>query len=1493
MFLRKSRSSDALGNAKRSDAQSVRGGDTSKLKQKLNGKRSFRLFKSPKLGMPPEPSPKIVPSPPSQRLGSNGPSGTVHSAQGLGIKHAQGPDAENLSRPSLNYTRPIPHARMYNAQDAMSTSDMFSTSRPPGMGMRLPPSRIESARSAPDFEHMRTADTLSAPHEPMHNQTTTYPAFVKVDALPPSTPAPASEPLPSIPAFPPTEVPLPPPKPSDVYPPQVVHVGPPFVQPAESGTHMATEHQAPDNALASKIRDHPAAQRSWPEYQPEVNYHHNFDTSTSTLDQSVGNISLPVGIAAGGSHLPWTSHNEPIDAPPSSELATAVISPPPQNQELYPDNTRAGTEPNVSSVSETVDAPYSGVGDALVRPYHVSADGSSYRLSTWTMPEQEDSVLSDKPMSGDMKDTLALESASSPNRAKNQQTRTSVRLDNNTIVTAEPSLFDSTSSSQTVPPLDVTKMVSRDSGSFLSQDDVAYGASPVKTAPRASQPPGLLPRVAELQEDQRSLVSPQSVVEPKPEHTIRSTNAQKQLAQHGAPAPLSESVQTSTPVTSQPQLYRVECMLGSHTLVYNDPVLQGMPPKPVAYTYDNWYLEPVPPPTSVQRGPSISAIVAKSPPAQQAYAVPLCLGVFTSHLEHMEEGGYVLDVAVPMELEGPPHVAPSQEPRPVSLSLCLRNAALFSMSSHLVIAATPHRLVAEMTSGSSPGLMQDILLGYRQCFNARRLLDLLLLRMEWAIQKLDDPHIVSTALRVLTYSQSALWHWLRHYYQDDFQNDEALTRRLVQWTADQYARCQFWQIAKAVDAPEKPLVAPHLPVPPITARHAHNEELPATEPQERMQVIYSLVQALVPASLLPPREEKGDEKKESFFLRKSRSLSRMLSNTQSSPRSRRGHSRKFSGMSGTSAGGAGQTPSMRTGSGAWPVPMTSATAVPPPTPPRRVSDEANTSGIGANADGGISTDTSTDMPETKSQIGRSRSMRSLRRMLQRNGASGVSGSDTCNINSFESPPDEDSRGSVRKYEKLVPDEDGDVDMDGDEHDTALQQLEQALSDTPRAEELHSARVREGPFQWIPRHNTSTWKEAQRMSMMTAKEIQPHVPQQARGSVEPAVAPRDSFLLCQRSSTIARQLSGVEREIMSNVKWTELSEAFWDQHTVRQEQWQLEYQEFVALRVREAMGEKEESSRRKCFDGKGIHMLIARFNRTCAWVASHIVKATNLSERVAIVNKFIRIAWHCYRQGNMESLCQIMFGLQSPWVARLQQTWDRVAMWELRAFEALRRFTSPRDQFAFLRYSMREAVESNVPMRRFSKISTPSKPYIPFFGLFVSDLSTIDSLASFVDAAGMPNMMPLYDDQELSQSWDALVNVYRMRMKACIVREFITLQQYQRHATSYPVELPILVEMLQLDTLSAMAIQRYALHESLCYTANHLAARHSHWSPECIPSCMQLHAISLLCAHVVLEWHIEMEGSALSVQVERRAPRKEEESVSSVIYHAFYYCVYCT
>lgn len=809
------------------------------------------------------------------------------------------------------------------------------------------------------------------------------------------------------------------------------------------------------------------------------------------------------------------------------------------------------------------------------------------------------------------------------------------------------------------------------------------------------------------------------------------------------------------PVSALPtdaSYYRVECMLGSHVLVCNDPIVQSKVPKPVAYTYDTWYLEP----SNGQKSANITAIVAASPSNEEALSVPLHLNVFASQLEPASEGPYVLDIATPLELEVP-HTQPlsSNVTRLVPLSTSLRNAALFSMSSHVILAATLRRLVAEMTSGSAPGLLQDVLLGYRPYFSAHRLLELLLQRTEWAIEKLGLPNVAPTAQRVLSQSQLALWHWLLYYYEYDFQKDETLTRRLVQWTHEQNLRLESWPTTE-VDSSWPSTV------------YDGEEHLPR-DLRERMQSIYSLVEILVPETLLPPPEA-ANEKRGTGLLHKTRSISRMLS--LSGGHSRRGHSRKSS--SAAVAAAAHQ-------------------------------DAANMSG-----DTDTSAEATRDVP-FPSQIQRNRSLRGLRSML------------SPRTDQHDDPSEYEPRHSIRKYETLVPDnEDGD---ESTEHDAALKLLEEALGDIPRAEDLHQpaskSRV-DGPFHWIPRYNHTSWKEAQRMSMSMARTTKPpgasaappmsSTPSAADG--EPVLALRDSLLLSQRSSTIARQMGMIERELMASIDWSELSEPSWDQHTVRQEQWQLEYQDYVMFRIRQTMNDEpsegQKDALRQTIHGRGIHMLIARFNRTCAWVASHIVRSNNIQERVAIVNKFIRIAWHCYRQGNMESLCQIMFGLQSPWIARLQQTWEQVSLWELRAFEALRRFTSPREQFAFLRYSMREAIETNIPSRRFSPLTTSSSPYVPFFGQFVSDLSAIDSLASFVDASGMPNTMPLYDDQELSLSWDALVNVYRLRIKSHIVREFITLQRCQRQAPAPPMELPILIEVLQLDTLSAMAIQSTSL-----------------------------------------------------------------------------------
>ena len=169
MFLRRSRSIDVLGSSKKLDAQQS-GGEMKKSKPKLKSMRSFRFLKSPRLGFAPESSSKNPSQTPATRLDGSAISTPLSDALGLGIKHSTGPGMPGSS----GDTRPVPHARMYSPHSAMST-DIFSTSRPPGTGMRLPPSRTD-------------ANVAQDPYLDWE--------------LPSEMAAPASEPLPSVPVFP-------------------------------------------------------------------------------------------------------------------------------------------------------------------------------------------------------------------------------------------------------------------------------------------------------------------------------------------------------------------------------------------------------------------------------------------------------------------------------------------------------------------------------------------------------------------------------------------------------------------------------------------------------------------------------------------------------------------------------------------------------------------------------------------------------------------------------------------------------------------------------------------------------------------------------------------------------------------------------------------------------------------------------------------------------------------------------------------------------------------------------------------------------------------------------------------------------------------------------------------------------------------------------------------------------------------------------------------
>ncbi|KAG0275628.1 hypothetical protein BGZ95_008550 [Linnemannia exigua] len=107
---------------------------------------------------------------------------------------------------------------------------------------------------------------------------------------------------------------------------------------------------------------------------------------------------------------------------------------------------------------------------------------------------------------------------------------------------------------------------------------------------------------------------------------------------------------------------------------------------------------------------------------------------------------------------------------------------------------------------------------------------------------------------------------------------------------------------------------------------------------------------------------------------------------------------------------------------------------------------------------------------------------------------------------------------------------------------------------------------------------------------------------------------------------------------------------------------------------------------------GIKRLVDRFNLTCQWVTSEIVRTKDLHQRVKVVEKFIRIAHTCYNHSNFSSLIQLMLGLQSHNVSRLNQTWARVRAQEMRIMEDLVEYTSPFHNWKHLRDDMKSIAD---------------------------------------------------------------------------------------------------------------------------------------------------------------------------------------------------------
>uniref|UniRef100_A0A8C9ZB07 Rap guanine nucleotide exchange factor 4 n=1 Tax=Sander lucioperca TaxID=283035 RepID=A0A8C9ZB07_SANLU len=73
----------------------------------------------------------------------------------------------------------------------------------------------------------------------------------------------------------------------------------------------------------------------------------------------------------------------------------------------------------------------------------------------------------------------------------------------------------------------------------------------------------------------------------------------------------------------------------------------------------------------------------------------------------------------------------------------------------------------------------------------------------------------------------------------------------------------------------------------------------------------------------------------------------------------------------------------------------------------------------------------------------------------------------------------------------------------------------------------------------------------------------------------------------------------------------------------------------------------------------LDLFLRRFNEIQFWVITEMCLCSQLSKRVQLLKKFIKIAAHCKEYRNLNAFFAIIMGLSNPAVCRLRQTWEKL------------------------------------------------------------------------------------------------------------------------------------------------------------------------------------------------------------------------------------------
>jgi hypothetical protein len=120
-------------------------------------------------------------------------------------------------------------------------------------------------------------------------------------------------------------------------------------------------------------------------------------------------------------------------------------------------------------------------------------------------------------------------------------------------------------------------------------------------------------------------------------------------------------------------------------------------------------------------------------------------------------------------------------------------------------------------------------------------------------------------------------------------------------------------------------------------------------------------------------------------------------------------------------------------------------------------------------------------------------------------------------------------------------------------------------------------------------------------------------------------------------------------------------------------------------------------------------MVARFNHVSAWVRSEITRRTEIRERALTMQRLIDLADKCRQLNNLNSLAQIVSGLNSSPIHRMRRTWDAIPAARRAKFDQLGTIMSTALNYK----NFREYLHTCKP------------PCVPYLGMYLTDLTFIE------------------------------------------------------------------------------------------------------------------------------------------------------------------------